>query len=249
MNRRTARVIHQTTNLSYWLENPNWSTGKPISDFGCRIIRLLPFSLHEIQKQIFYDPDKVLAVSGETVVTKSGAGKVDKFMFRYPGKVSLEAFESQVRHEVGIVTTCLAGVALPTEIAIKPAAVFRNHNTIVPAVTQTQERLDLSLNPALDLETVSYEPSSPARDKTAKDLERLLEGTDTLITDFDYYPDIANSSGNLRRNILDGSIALIDVMPYYTTGKRLIGDNPPNAVPHITSDIQDYQEFVGQYGG
>jgi hypothetical protein len=236
--------------MAFWMENPNWHSGVGWFDLACKAVQALPFSPHELQKRAFYDTEKVLAVNGETVVAVNGPDKVDKFMFRYPGRMALTVFGAHVYEEVASVTEHLAGVALPTRVDIKEAQIFRRPKSKVPAVVQIQERLDLDVHTAMDLAVLSEESKSPLRDRTAQDIEKLLEGTGILVTNFGYYPDLANNSGNLRRSVLDGAVSLIDVMPFYADGSRLIGDNPPpNVIPHIQDNIQSYEKFVGEYGG
>ena len=249
MKRETAKNIHYATGFAYWIENPDWFIGNPVSDTALRAVRALPFGLYEATKKAFYDTSKVIAVSGESVVVANGADKVDKFMFRYPGKMPLDVFRDRVSLEAGVVTSYLAGIALPTQVSIKQAQIFRNPQTQVSAVTQTQERLDLGANPAIDMDVILAETASPCIDKTARDLEVLVQGVGRLLGDHGYYPDIAHSAGNLRRNSINGAVKLIDIMPLYETGTRLIGDRPANVIPHIQENIQAYQEFVGQYGG
>jgi len=248
MNKRTARAIHETTNITFWLENPNWDAGNPVVNLVGRGLQALPFSVHEAQKRLFFDKEKLIAVNGETIVAANGTDKVDKFMFRYPGKLAVKSFMDQVEYEVGAVTECLAGVALETQVSIKPANIFRRSHNPFSAVTQTQTRLDLDVHSVMDLPAVADEAPSQRLDKTARDFETMLTGTERLVTDYGYYPDVAYSSGNLRRSSLDGAITLIDVMPIYADGGRLIGDRPPDLLPHTLDNLQKYQDFVGQYG-
>jgi hypothetical protein len=248
MNRRTAKVIHETTNLTFWMENPEWQSGDAAFDLACKGLRALPFSLHEAQKKAFFDTSKLIAVNSETVVAANGREKVDKFMFRYPGKISLEKFRDQVHDEVKAVTQSLAQIALATEVNIKPAYIFKKPKNPVAAVAQTQPRLDLGIHRALDLAELVGEAPSRSVDRTMSDLESMLEGVDVLTACHGYYPDVANSSGNLRRNILDGAVTLIDVMPVYANGNRLIDDRPPGLLEHTLENIEAYQELVGQYG-
>lgn len=247
MRRSTARSIHAVTNLAYWIENPEWWTGNAAADTALRVVRALPFGMHKMLKQAFYDIDKVLAVNGETVVAANGPDKVDKFMFRYPGKIALMTFEAHAKDEIGALTSSL-DIALPTQVGIKPAYVFRNPATYIDTVTQTQRRLNLSLEGVFDLNDLKREDRSPKLERTARDMENLVTGAEHLVRQHSFYPDIADSSGNLRRNIFDGSLTLIDVMPFYADGSRLIGDAPPNIIPHIQNNLQNYQEFIGQYG-
>ncbi len=249
MRRSTAKLMHQATNIAFWIENPEWSTDNAVADFARRGLYPLPFKIHDVLKELFFDTDKVAAVNGETVVTyNNGNDTVDKFMLRYPGKMPLETFRAKVTSEIGTVTHYLAGVALPTQVSIKNARVFRSRDAAVPAVTQTQQRVDLAANPVLDLEIAQAAPSK-LRDQTAINLEQLVNGAGWLAEDYGYYPDTANSGGNLRRNILDGSVVLIDVMPFYANGSRLVGDRPPNVIEHVTENLESYRDFVGQFGG
>jgi hypothetical protein len=247
MNRRTARAIHAATNITYWLENPQWNPDVPALGLVCGVFRALPFSVHGAQRRAFYNPDTLLAVSGESVVAVNGSSKVDKFMFRYPNKMPLETFRDQVAQEVGAVTTCLAGIALPTQVSIKQARIFRRPETSVLTVTQTQDRLDLATHSVMDLQA-AQETAPEQRDQTARDLETLVSGTERLAADFGYYPDVNHNSGNVRRSIFDGSVTLIDVMPIYGDGKRLIGDKPPGILDHARESIKQYQAFIGQFG-
>jgi hypothetical protein len=248
MNRRVAKAMHEMTNLAYWAEKPGWDAGDPVSNLACRALRALPFSVYEAERRVFYDPNRVIAVNGETVVAANGPDMVDKFMFRYPGKMALEAFRAQVSHEVLAVTRHLCEIALPTDVNIKNADIFRRPGTRVPAVTQTQPRLSLEFHKALDLEKLTEEAPSRRLDKTAADLESLLIGTEMMATDHDYYPDASLGSGNLRRGGLTGAVSLLDVMPLYADGHRLIDDRP-SKLPHTLEALEAIKEFIGQYGG
>jgi hypothetical protein len=249
MKREVARAIHSSTNITYWLENPNWSTGNTFGDIASKAFRLLPFSIHEAQKSLFFDTEKVIAVSGESVVAHgTDPGTVDKFMFRYPGNLGLENFEKYTSREVKTVTENLSGIALPTSVSIKPALIFRFPVFNLSAVAQIQPYIDTILNPSLDLNALKQERTSSKLDKTAQDLEALLKGAQILISQHGYILDIAPNSSNLRRNSTDGSVTLIDVMPAYLNGSRLIGDTPNNLVDHIQTNMHDIQQFVGQFG-
>ena len=217
MKRRTAKLIHEAVNLAFWIENPDWRTGNTIADLAMSGIRKLPVGVHEPLKRAFYNTNKVVAVSGESVVAANDT-TVDKFMFRYPGKMSTEKFKAHVTEQVATVTTMLGGIALPTSVSVKSADVFRRPNTNVDAVTQTQSKLDLAVHGELDIIAVTHELSSASKDRTAKDIDTLLAGTMTLVKGYGYYPDLALKSGNLRRNIIDGAVTLIDVMPFYADG-------------------------------
>ena len=249
MNRRTAKTIHQMTNAAFWIENPNWRSDNAAFDLLCRGVQKLPFSMYEIQKRMFFDTNRLLAVNGETVVAVNDRDntRVDKFMFRYPGRMALKAYEQAARHEIAAVTDCLAGVALPTTVAIQPATILKARRPPL-VVTQSQQRLDLTVHPEFNLTKLAQEARSPKLDRTAKDLEIVVAGAEKLYTEFEYYPDVAPSSGNLRRSNIDGAVSLIDVMPFYANGSRLIGGNPPNIITHLQENVAGYQAFIGSYG-
>lgn len=248
MNRRTAKKIHETVNIMYWVENPDWHTGNIIADMALNSIRKLPINFHERLKHQFYDTSKVIAINGESVVTDAGK-IVDKFMFRYPSNMATNLFEVLVANEVAVVTSHLAGIALPTAVSVKSAVIFKRPTTSVDAVTQSQTKLDLGIHRALDL-TVLHESASAIAnlDQTARGIEALLRGAQTLVNEHGYYPDLSPNSGNVRRNVLDGTITLIDVMPFYANGNRLIDDKPPGVIRHIKDIMCSYEAFVGQYG-
>lgn len=247
MNRLTAKRIHEFTNITFWAEKPGWDTGNAVLNLACRGLCRLPFSVHEVQKRLFYNTNRVLAVSGETVVATNGSSLVDKFMFRYPPRLSLLEFNNRVEHEVGLVTSFLASIALPTQVSIKDADIFRRARSSVPAVTQTQFRLNLDTHPPFNLDEVKAEKPSIATDNTARDLEQLVTGVQSLAAEYGYYPDLAQSSGNLRRAAATGSLTLIDVMPVYADGGRLIGDRA-TIMPSVLGHLAEYEAFVGQYG-
>lgn len=247
MNRSTAKAIHEATNITFWGENPEWDPGNTVARFACTALRKLPFSVHELQKRAFFNMDRLIAVNGESVVASCG-DMVDKFMFRYSKKMSLETFESAVAEEVSAVTCSLAGIALPTKVGIKPAYVFKNPHSQLPAVAQTQTRLDLATHLPMDLIKVNEDSLVLRRDKTARDIETMLRGSERLAEEFGYYPDVAFSSGNLRRNSVDGTVTLIDVMPLYADGNRLINDHTPGILLTSQENLRAYGEFVGQYG-
>ncbi len=246
MNYRTARAIHTATNLAYWMENPNWHTGNRLADSALKVVRKLPFSVHQTLNERFYDTNQLIAVNGESVVVHDGPDRVSKFMFQRPGKMALEAFRQNVDREIGVVTRHLAGVALETSGTIQPARIFRNPATKVEAVAQSQVLLDLDVNAELRPQELST--SSPTADRTARDLEHLINGSARMLAEDGYYADVAQSGGNLRINQDDGAVTLIDVMPFYENGDRLIGGAPPNVIPHIQQNLAAYETFVGQYG-
>lgn len=248
MKSESADKLHQAVNLAFWFSNPDWSTHNKALDTTLAVTRPFWRVAHNRLMSTFFDTDKVLAINGESVVAKNGDNLVDKHMFRHPKDISIEEFEASVREDVGLVTRNLAGVALPTLVSIKPAYVFRNPETHVQAVTQTQRRLDLDVHSALNLDTVLEEAAGKNKDRTAKDLELVLTGAAILINEFGRYPDIARSSGNLRRSQEDGSITLIDVMPFYDNGSRAIGDRPKGAIESMQHNLARLDEFVGSYG-
>jgi hypothetical protein len=247
MKRSTARAIHSATNMAYWVENPDWHTGNPVADGALDAARKLPLNMHESLKRAFYNTAGLIAVNGESVVVDRGE-TVDKFMFRYPDKMSLGEQKKRVTHEVGVVSQYLAGVALPTAVAVKPAYIFRKPETHVDAVTQTQPKLDLALHGALDLSALREESHSPRLDRTARDLEVFVAGTQKLVVDYGFYPDTTEKTDNIRRSHVDGTVSLIDVMPFYANGSRLIGDKPPQVIDHVEAALSSYADFVGQYG-
>ncbi len=186
-------------------------------------------------------------MNGESVVVANGTDQVDKFMLRYPGEMKTEVFRGLVEHEVGAVVKSLAGIALSTKVSIKPADIFRFSHKPIPAVTQTQTRLDLGVHVPLVVSTLAEEEQSPRLDKTAMDIETMLGGIEVLKERFGYYPDVAYCSGNLRRSEIDGAVTLIDVMPIHEDGTRLIADGA-TILPNTLEDIGNFQTFVGQYG-
>ena len=248
MKRESAGKIHLATSTAFWLGNPEWSAGNSLADAALSATRPLWRAAHTGFMRAFYDADKVLAVNGESVVAKNGIDLVDKHMFRYPHGLSLDRFEALVSEDIKLMAICLGHIVLPTEVNIKPAHVFRNPETYVKAVTQTQRRLDLHEHGALDLIKVIEEASGKNKDRTAKDLELVLGGSAVLINDFGRYPDAARSSGNFRRSELDGSVTLLDVMPLYANGSRAIGDKPIGAVQSAQNNLARFEEFVGSYG-
>jgi hypothetical protein len=249
MKQSTAKLLHEATNITYWLGNPDWDAGSPVRHMALVPVRRVIRGVHAVQKTIFFDTSQLIAVSGESVVVANGHDKVDKFMFRYPDDVTLDVFRENVASEVGAVTSMLAGIALPTDVSIKPARIFRNHSTAVDAVVQTQPRLDTEVYVPLDVGALCEEWRSPSLDRTAKDLEWIVTANEELERSFSWTPDLAQSSGNVRRSSVDGAVRLIDVMPLYTYGGRLIGDSPPGILAASRASIVSYEVFVGRYGG
>lgn len=186
MKRQTARALHRAVNMSFWMENPNWSSGNRAFDWFNSSVRLLPFSIHEFEKKAFFDISRLIAVNAETVVVSNGPDKVDKFMLRYPGKMALEAFCLSVGFEIGVLSSSLGSVAVSTEVGIKNAKIFRNPRSSVPSVVQTQPRLDLSIHRSLTPEDIFDEPVSPNHDRTMKDIEQLLRGAGHLAAEYDF---------------------------------------------------------------
>lgn len=249
MKRQTARRIHLATNAMYWMERPDWFTGNSVLDTGLRMVRGLPFSVHGALKKTFFHTENLLAVNGESVVVARGE-MVDKFMFRYPRVLNLDQFRQNVEHEVGVVVAALGGIALPTQVSIRSADILRSRRP-VRAVTQTQTRLDLNTHVPFYPEMLKTSSSSVRNNKlldtTARTMASLLQGIEVLVGR-GYYPDIGPGSDNLRYNTENGGLCLVDVMPVYTNGSRLIGDRPLHIVPAIKESIAAYQEFVGRYG-
>jgi hypothetical protein len=230
------------------MENPNWRTHNAAFNLLCRAVRRLPISPYQILKSGLFTTD-VLAVSGESVVAENGPDKVDKFMLRYPGQMSLEDFAANVSAETGAVTSCLSGIALPTEVGIKPARVLKTQKPPL-AVVQTQSRLDPNENPPFRLWPQAPTGKQPSRvTRTLRDLESLMTKSDALQQQHGYYPDLGQSSENLRRNIGNGALTLIDVMPIYGDGNRLIGDRPYRTRESIQKTLDEYRETLGQFGG
>ena len=240
-----ARAIHETTNASYWAENPDWSTGNPAGDLALSALRKLPFSVHELQKSILFKHAPTVTVSGESIVVM-GDDTVKKYMFRYPGIMSPEDFYINVLNEINAVTRTLATIALPTIVSVEDAQIFKWPLSSTEAVTQTQEKLDLTANPALTMEDLTVNATKHLGE-TARDLDILLSNIQKLSLDNALYPDIAFSSSNLRRNIHTGAVTLIDVMPIHLNGTRLIGDHP-SKLPHSREAKKSIEEFVGHFG-
>lgn len=249
MRRNTTRIIHKIVGNTFWIENPNWKPMKKRHKLSKVAINSLPFSLYETQKRLIFNPDKILAVSTESVVALSNEpGKIDKFMFKFPRKMSIEVFEELVSAQIKAVTETLVNIAIPTSVSIKRAKIFKNPKTQVLAVTQTQPLIDLEVYKPLDVPLLMKEPKSTAIDKTARDLKLLLKYIDNLSIKHNLIPDIAQSAGNLRRSTLDGSVILIDVMPAHKDGSRLIGDKPDDLVSGFKENLANIQNFVGQFG-
>lgn len=248
MHRAVAKKLHEIANLTGWMENPAWRSGNAAFDTVCRGMRALPFSVHQAQKRAIFNISELIAVSSESVVVVGANDTVDKVMLRYPRRMCLQDFEANVRHEVGVVTECLGGIALATRVSAKNVRIFRNPKASVRAVVQTQPRLDLTEHLPLDVEVLQSESNSPERDQTARDLEAFLLGTEKMVIKYEYRPDVAPESGNLRRSVTDGRATLIDVMPIYGSGYRLIGDSPPALLPRTDAAIAQIGEFVGQFG-
>jgi hypothetical protein len=245
MNRVIARAIHETTNATYWMENPEWQSGNPVGDLALRGIRRLPFSIHELQKSMIFNHAPAVTVSGESVVV-IGDETVKKYMFRYPGIMGPDDFYVNVLNEVDAVTRTLANSALATTVSIEEATIFKRPFGSAEAVTQTQDKINLVANPAISTEDLRRD-ATPQSNKTARDLDILLSNVQKLAKDYNYYPDLAFSSSNLRRNSETGGLTLIDVMPIHADGTRLIGDSP-SKLPHTIEAIDAMKIFVGRFG-
>lgn len=244
MNRMIAKNIHEAVNASFWIENKDWDAGNTIANLACTAIRSLPFSIPEFQKYLFFKNPDDITVSGESIVVPTG-NTVDKYMFRYPSKYSQTEFHAGVSSEVKAVTSHLAHIALPTLVSVKTADIFRRPFTETSVVTQTQPRIDLLTNQPLDLDYLDITQNTIER--TARDLEQLLADTAKMVNEEGLYPDISSTSGNVRRNVHTGELALIDVMPIHADGTRLIGDWP-SKLPHTLENIVHYEDFIGHYG-
>lgn len=210
------------------------------------LFRAKQFNTYECLKKVLF-AKTVVAVNGESVVVHDHT-EVNKFMLRYPGDMPIKMFEASVTSEVSAVTSRIGSIALDTDVSTRQASIFRNPNSSVMSVVQTQRKLDLDLHMDVNLDQLAELPMDSNLDRTASDLELLLERTGDLIAHDGFYTDLAIGSGNLRRNISDGSITLIDVMPFYIDGSRLIGDHPEGIIPRLQYDIACYQEFVGKFG-
>jgi hypothetical protein len=240
-----ARAVHETTNASYWAENPDWSTGNPVGDLALRGLRRLPFSVHEMQKNLLFNHSAAVTVSGESIVVM-GDDTVKKYMFRYPSVMDPDTFYVNVMNEIEAVTQVMDRSALPTEVSVEEARIFKWPLGAAEAVTQTQEKLNLVENPALTLDDL-FVNATLHLSETARDLDILICNAQKLAMDYDLYPDIAFSSSNLRRNIHTGSVTLIDVMPIHADGTRLIGDHP-SKLPKTKNAIETIKAFLGNFG-
>lgn len=245
MNRRVAQFVHSSTNITYWYENPEWQPGPAPFNAALRAYRKIPFSLHEFQKDQLFSSN-VIAVNGESVVARIDDETVQKYMFRYPRKMTRDEFKQGVTREVGLVTSYLSAVALPTMVSMVNTEVIRLGS--IDAVTQTQPYLSMYENPALsnpdDMERLSIR----AKDTAAFQLEAMLKGIDEMYAEHELHPDIANSAGNLRLRPETGDVSLIDVMPIYSNGSRLIGGKPPKLLEHAQENVRRFEDFVGSYG-
>lgn len=247
MNRFVAKNVHVLVNGAYLLENSRWESGFPVLDRIRHGVQSVPLDTYEVAKHIFFDANQLLAVNGESVVVKNGEDKVDKVLLRYPREMTLDTFRDRAEDEVNSVISHLSGIALPTEVSIKKTRVFRAPLGAILAVTQTQERLDLAAYPGLDWDVLREKPLNDIPDTTAKSIERLLVGSLALWGERGYYPDVFHGGGNLRLSA-EGRVILIDVLPIYENGGRLVGDKPWNALDYIEQNLREFAQFVGRYG-
>lgn len=245
MDRLIGRFLHESTNATYWMEKPGWSSGNTVADMALRGLRSLPFSVHDAQKRLVFKEGDNVTVSGESVVTYQ-EDTVRKYMFRYPLGMPLDTFYYEARKEVATVTDKLGGIALPTTLRLTKADIFNKPFGPVIAPVQIQRRLDTMSNPSFTLNDMHPHPKA-AFEKTVRDLDALLQQTDQMIMDDGYYPEVAFSSGNLRRDVYTGDITLVDVMPLRQDGTRLIGDSP-SKLPHTLDALKDIGAFVGKFG-
>ncbi len=237
-----ARRLHRVMNSAFWVENPKWEANNAPARIACKAVRkLLPFSLHDLSKTAFLTNQEAI-VNGESIVVPDG-DFVNKYMCRRPPYLSLEQFEVGVREEISAVIHHLGGIALATEVSIQDADIFRWPLQSVKAVTQRQKRLDLDEYPALTNEMLTNGKTS---EQTARHLEQMLRGIEQLAEVEGLYPDLGESTGNLRVS-KEGNLILIDVMPTYESGGRLINDGA-RALPSTLARIALFQEHVGSFG-
>ena len=245
MKSSTARRIHAAANLAGWAENSKWHPENPLAELACVAVRALPFRVDHALNSLFFDTTGLLAVSGESVVFAYGLHEVKKYMLRVPGAMSTGQFCTAVQSEVGLMTHHLAGIALPTQVSSEPARIFRSPKAEVIATVQRQRRIDLLANPPFSLERIER-GSSIIASNTARSIASFLRGVADLEKE-GFLPDIAPNS-DILRIASDGGLLLLDVMPMYPTGTRLIGDSPPNIVPRIKRQIASLEQLEGSFG-
>lgn len=240
MNYRTARFIHETVNALYWIENKEWSSRNKLGDAVRTIIHKAPFSIHDaVKRLVFKHPEKVI-VRGETIVTEDG-DTIRKFMFRQPARLTQEEFKTKVIEDITITKKYLGAMAQPTNVEIAAAEVFKSRKPL-NVVTQIQSKVNLN----------EYPPFDPKETKptvrTLRDIERLLKAIERMSSETLRYPDISSGGKNMRVGE-KGDLLLIDVMPVYSDGARLIGDRPPHLIEHIQDAISEYREFLRRHKG
>lgn len=241
-----AKKLHEVTNLAYWLGNPEWLPDSRAGAIACKAYRLLPLDPYELIKRHIFGPE-VIAINGESVVAHpAGSDLVNKHMFRVPVGMTLREFETKTREEVALTSRYLSDVALPTSVTLTQADVFRHGLGPVEAVTQIQPYLDLKVHRPLLLDGTNLATSESATDVMAKDLEFMLSGVAGMMNE-GYIPDLGPSSGNLQYDPVTGKVKLIDVMPAYLEGGRLIGDSA-SIVPGTLDTLASIENFVGQFG-
>ena len=250
MNRRIAKRIHEVTNAAYWLEHPEFTRTSKFQTAAMEAYRkILPFSPHKVLKNLFFSSKNLLAVSGESVVVAAGEDSVDKYMFRYPKGMDIATFRDTAEQQIRLVKRHLGEIALDTKVSIRSADIFRLPIGPVSAVTQTQPRVNTELNRPMRLSGAELPQDKNAQTQTLRNLETLFKGCETLHDESGMYPDLYDASHNLRINRRNGRLTLLDVMPLYPDGRRLIGDLKPN-----TNKIGDHiqrarEELLGRYGG
>ena len=248
MNRLIAKHAHSIVNAAYWLENPEFTKTNKAQTRALEIYRdNLPFSLHRILKNLAFSSANLLEVSGESVVVPTGQGTVNKYMFRYPKGTDIESFKDSVEHQIELVSRNLGEIALNTHVTIKTPDIFRIPIGPVATVTQIQPKIDTLLNPPFRLSELADRPRN-INSQTLRDLESLFDGCDKLFQEAGMYPDLYDASHNLRINTQSGHLALIDVMPLYSDGTRLIGDLKPNTNKIGLLIERARENILGNYG-
>lgn len=247
---RTARVVHEVTNSAFWLGNEAFMPDYPPMRLARFAMKAAGINLYATLRNLFFDK-KVIAINGESVVvTGEVPNTIDKHMFRRPHYMSLEQLRGDVEREIKLMQHYLSGIALATTVAIKPAHCFRPRRLNgMPAVTQTQPKLNLEHHAALNLMDLAIPQSGKPRlsDALVRNLEALLVGSKLLMEEQGMLPDISGHSGNLRI-APDGTLTLIDVMPLYTGGGRLIGDTVSDPLPHTQRKLARIETLIGRYG-
>ncbi|MDO4781426.1 MAG: hypothetical protein Q4A34_03500 [Candidatus Saccharibacteria bacterium] len=239
-----AKKIHEITNLAFWLGNEGFRPDHPPTRLARSALKATGINPYEILRNLLFNKE-VIAVNGESVVVTNTSNTVDKHMFRRPHTTPLEQFRNDVEREITTVLHHLSGIALATTVTIKATHCFRPHPLRgVPAVTQTQQKLNLEQHKTLELLDIQQ---GNASDMLVRNLELLLAGSRSLINNEGLLPDILGNSGNLRLSP-DEELTLIDVMPLYSGGGRLIGDGVSSSLPEIERRLAHIEDIIGAYG-